>query len=147
MAYDEATDRRIQRMSCQKVAIEVMAPFPVTSKGEPAAAAEAWKKVFVTLCDFLSDDVNKAGAELAVVDAPATMSSNGSTADVQTLEEAMELEALIKSATADKDVLASAVKLQFVRFGVKSPSSLLDALTKITKAQAKELEAFVTQEN
>lgn len=145
MAFDAATDRRIQRMSCQKVAIEAMAPFPVTSKGEPAAAAEKWKESFIALCDFLSDDVNNAGGEVAVVSEPATIPQNGK-GDEQTLEEALELADRVKQKSAGNDVLKNAIKLQIVKFGVKSPKSLEDALTKLTKTQAAELEEYIDKE-
>lgn len=147
MAYDAATDRRIQRMSCQKVAIEVMPPFPVTTKGEPAAAAENWKKVFIGLADWLYDDVNKAGET-----PPPVVASSGEPATVPvdagsmvTLEQAMKLTDRLQEKSEGNDVLRNAIKLQFVKFGV-SPGPLLDCVCKLTKPQADELVELVNKE-
>lgn len=152
MAYDASTDRRIQRMSCQKVAVEVMAPFPVTSKGEPAAAAASWKKVFVELCDFLNDDVNKAGEPPAPVVAtsgePATFTTNDGTVDgpTLTLDLASKLTDRIQEKSEGNDVLRNAIKLQFVKFGIK-PGPLLECVCQLTKPQADELVELVNKED
>lgn len=147
MAFDEATDRRIQRMSCQKVAADVMPPLPVGSKGELLAGWEKWKEVFIEVVDFLSSDVNRAGG-LQVAPEPAKVSSNGTDAesDAQSLEEALAVATRIKDKCGDNDILKSAVKLRFVQYGVKSPKSMDDAVCKLTKSQAVELEAFVDKE-
>lgn len=132
-------------MACHKVAVEALGPFPVTSKGEPSASAEKWKEVFVGLCDFLVDDVNQAGEDNTVASSPATIATvaNG---DGQTLEEALELAERVKAKSAGNDVLKNAIKLQIVKFGVKNPKSLEDALCQLTKSQAAELETFIDKE-
>lgn len=145
MAYDAATDRRIQRMACQKVAVEALPPYPVTTKGEPSAAATAWKKTFTTLCDFLSDDVNSAGQSVAIAAEPATV-PDAPQEDMHNLEEALAFADRVKSKAAGNDVLKNAIKLQFVKFGVKNPGSLEEACSKLTRAQARELEEFIDKE-
>lgn len=143
MAFDETTDRRIQRMSCQKVAADVMPPLPVGSKGELLAGWEKWKEVFIEVTDFLSGDVNKAGG-LQVAPQPATVASNGS--DAQTLDEALSAAVRIKDKCGDNDVLKSAVKLRFVTYGVKSPKSMDDAVSQLSKSQVADLESFIDKE-
>lgn len=149
MAFDASTDRRIQRMSCQKVAIEVMAPFPVTSKGEAAAGAEKWKEVFVGLCDFLWDDVQKAGDTLppVVVNSgePATIAPSTPVEPMVTLDDAIKLTDRIQAASEGNDVLKNAVKLQFVKFGVK-PGPLVECIGQLTKPQANELVELINKE-
>lgn len=147
MAFDDAKDRRIQRMACQKVTADVMPPLPVGSKGELLAGWEKWKEVFVEVTDFLSGDVNNAGG-LQVAPEPAKVSSNGSDveSDAQTLEEALAASTRIKDKCGTNDILKSAVKLRFVQYGVKSPKSMDDAVSQLTKSQANELEAFVDKE-
>lgn len=144
MTFDAATDRRIQRMSCQKVAIEVMAPFPVTSKGEPSATAEKWKEVFIGLCDFLSEDVNRAGELLEVPTEPATVDTTQSE-DHLMLDQAIGLTERIQKTSEGNDVLKNAVKLQFVKFGVK-PGPLQDCVFQLTKPQANELVELINKE-
>lgn len=145
MAFDASTDRRIQRMSCQKVAIEVMAPFPVTSKGEPSAAAGNWKKVFTGLCDFLWEDVEAAGQLVAVASQPAIVAGDGNAAPTWTLDEAVKLTEQIQKASEGNDVLKNAIKLQFVKFGIK-PGSLQDVVCQLTKPQANELVELIDKE-
>lgn len=144
VAYDKETDLRIQRMAVQKVAVDAMGPFPVTSKGTPAAGAESWKEVFVGLCDFLVDDVEAAGRKVAVVAEPATVtpSSNG---EGLTLDEAIKLTDAVQSKVADDDVLKNAVKLQFVKFGIK-PGPLPTVISQLKKSQAKELVDLINKE-
>lgn len=144
MAYDKQTDLRIQRMAVQKVAVEAMGPFPVTSKGEPSSAAEKWKEVFVGLCDFLVADVERAGAELAVAEEPATITPNGN-GEVLTLEDASALADSITEVSAGNDLLKNAIKLQFVRYGIK-PGPILDVVCQLTKPQAAELVALINKE-
>lgn len=147
MAYDKATDRRIQRMAVQKVAIEAMSPFPVTSKGEPSAAAEKWKEVFIGLCDFLWEDVEAAGKLLAVSDEPATVTPSGNEAEpVLTLDQAIRLTEQVQKVSEGNDVLKNAIKLQFVKFGVK-PGPLQECICQLTKPQADELVELITKES
>lgn len=147
MAFDAATDRRIQRMACHKVAMGAMAPFPVTSKGEPAAAAESWKKVFIGLVDFLWEDVNKSGETLPPIVAsssePATVPVDAG--PMVTLEQAMKLTDRLQEKSEGNDVLRNAIKLQFVKFGI-SPGPLLECVCKLTKPQADELVELVNKE-
>lgn len=144
MAYDKETDLRIQRMACHKVAVEAVGPFPVTSKGEPAAGAEKWKEVFVGLCDFLVFDVEQAGqVGVAVVSEPATVPNDG--VPFVTLEDALKLADFVKQATAGNDVLKNAVKLQFVKFGVK-PGPIEIVIGQLTKPQADELVELINKE-
>lgn len=141
MAFDASTDRRIQRMSCQKVAIEVMAPYPVTSKGDTAAGAEKWKEVFVALCDFLDADVNAAGDKVASVAEPATVSDNGNVVAL-TLDQAIRLTEKVKAESEGNEELKSMVKIMLVKFGV-SPTDKEDplgsAINQLTKPQADQL--------
>lgn len=148
MAFDASTDRRIQRMSCQKVAVEAMGPFPVTSKGEPAAAAEGWKKIFVGLCDFLDADVKAAGNEVASVPEPATVSDNGNVVSL-TLDQAMRLTEKVKAASEGNEELKNAMKLQFVKFGLKPTDKedpLGSVINQLTKPQADELVELLNKE-
>lgn len=144
MAYDKSTDLRIQRMAVQKVAVEAMGPFPVTSKGEAGAASDKWKEVFVGLCDFLVADVEKAGEVLAVADEPATMASNGN-GEVLALDQAVVLAEQITQVSAGNDILKNAIKLQFVKFGIK-PGPIMDVVCQLTKPQADELVALINKE-
>jgi hypothetical protein len=147
MAYDAETDRRIQRMSVQKVAMEAMPPLPVTSKMELGAPAEKWKELFVGLCDWLDEDVFAAGRGVAISAEPATVapSGNGTPVDILTLDEAMKLTDMVQDACAINDTLKNVVKLQFVKFGIK-PGPLGDVIRQLTKPQAKELVELINKE-
>jgi hypothetical protein len=144
LAYDKETDLRIQRMAVQKVAVEAMGPFPITSKGEPAAAAEKWKEVFSGLCDFLVADVEAAGQKVAIAPEPATVSDNGNQ-EVLTLDQAVLLTDRVKEVSEGNDVLRNAIKLFFVKCGVK-PGPIDTVICQLTKPQADELVELINKE-
>jgi hypothetical protein len=146
MAYDERTDRRIQRMSVQKVAIEVMPPLPVTSKTELAAAADKWKELFTGLCDWLEQDVEAAGDKaVAITSEPASMDNNNGGAEHLSLDDAIKLADRITEVSAGNDSLKNAIKLQFVRYGIK-PGPIVEVVGQLTKPQADELVALINKE-
>lgn len=147
MAFDKETDLRIQRMSVQKVAVDALAPFPVTSKGEAAASADKWKEVFTALCDFLVDDVEAAGRKVAITSEPATVApdGNGDKPEALNLDEAIRLTEQVQEKSAGNDVLKNAIKLQFVKFGIK-PGPLPTVISQLTKSQANELVDLINKE-
>jgi hypothetical protein len=145
VAFDKETDLRIQRMSVQKVAVDAMGLFPVTSKGEAAASADKWKEVFVgCVTSWLTMWKLRAG-RLQLLLNLLQLHPMGMETSPKLDDEAIRLTEQVQEKSAGNDVLKNAIKLQFVKFGIK-PGPLPTVISQLTKSQAKELVDLINKE-
>jgi hypothetical protein len=154
LSFTDSKDRRISRMACHKVAVDVLGPVPRTAKGEiTEAGLKKYKESFVEIADWLISDVESAGNELARPVDNATMNKVESEsqetpeeAPEYSLDEATVLIDKIKAACAGNDSLKQAVKLKLVALGVGNHRSLDEAVMSLNVAKAAELDKFIDKE-
>jgi len=134
MAEDLKRSAEIRRMATHKVAVEVCGPAP-------AKLTDAYKAKFLEVVEWLDQDVVQARKLASDSESDTlTPSANGGTLS---LDESIKLTDWLREKAAEYPELKQVAKLTLISLGVRNPTSLDEAVSKLTTAQAEKLKETI----